>query len=130
MMAAKHKPFRMPIRSGELRMPIVILERSVTELADGSRREGEPTIYCTRRAKVLPITGKEYVQAEPANQVQAVIYWAVTVRQDETTVGITELMRVRWTGRGRLVHTGEILRSFDPDQRGQWWTLHVAERRQ
>lgn len=52
--------------------------------------------YCSRRAEVVALSGREGVQAR---QVQGTVQYLVTVRADDTTKAITPAMRVVWDGK-------------------------------
>lgn len=52
--------------------------------------------YCSRRAEVVALSGREGVQAR---QVQGNVQYLVTIRADATTKAIDPAMRVIWEGK-------------------------------
>lgn len=108
------------MRAGELTQSITVQQNTPT--ADDA---GQPiaswSTYCTRRAKVVPISGRERRVAE---QTAADVTHLVTVRSDATTRAITPKMRISWDSK-----TLHIVRAYDLDTRHQWVEIEAVERK-
>lgn len=108
------------MNAGRLRHSITIEQKTplVDELGDEQAFSWDS--YCSRRASVQPLRGREYFAAA---QEQTELSHKVILRADSTTLGITAAMRVNYGG--RLLDIEAVI---NINERGRWLELMCVER--